>query len=400
MQALSRPPRPQIGFHGGLVLGDSDGKLRHRQKNAPFDCHSGDALYPDRIDGEFNYGGLIRYHFGHFMSESVHRIVPSILLNGKTPFLFVTIASSSRVPGQRITSFDTLPSFARQAFQLLGTGEREFRLISDNTVVDHLFVAEQGSELGLGPKPGYLEDLHEYVTPRLDALHGGDLRAEKVYVSRSRMIAGNFLGERYLEEQLAAEGFVIAHPEALPLSVQMDMYRKSRLVVFSGGSACHGVELLGAESLRQCYILSRNHINESLARALRPRAAEFAISEGHPYVGSRFLKPKTGRPATRLGVTVFDVEALLAFFRGHAIARLAGFNERDYFEAAERDLRRYHRWNALDGGLADRFHSLFTRRSRASSSSARHDVDEAFRMHVARQLPRTVPAKTPDYRPT
>ena len=214
--------RPLTKWRGGLVL-DDDVKLRHRRKNAPFDSFQPDAKFPRRLAGDYIYGGGFQPHFGHFMAETVHRIVPSKLLwPSQAQWLFVTAINDPK-----FKTFRSLPGFARDVFQLLGLNPADITLLSKNTIADQVFVAELGSELGVGPKPGYLDDLREYVTPRLDALFGNEARPEKVYVSRRALWGGNFLGERYLEDQLAAEGFHILQPETLPVTVQLDIYRKA-----------------------------------------------------------------------------------------------------------------------------------------------------------------------------
>jgi hypothetical protein len=121
----------------------------------------------------------------------------------------------------------------------------------------------------------------------------------------------------------------------------MDIYRKADVVVFNEGSACHGVELLGQESLRSCYVLARRRWNISFETILQPRARQFANSSGHPFIGSVFVDPRTGRPVMPWGVGLFDARQLVSFFRDHAIARLPLFNEEQYMRAAEAHLHRY-----------------------------------------------------------
>jgi hypothetical protein len=269
------------------------------------------------------------------MSEAIHRILPSTLLGCHGPWVFVSAAQD-----RTYTSFEKLPGFARDVLAFLGVKASEFRVVTENTIADRLFVAEQGSELSFGPKPGYLADLDEYTTPRLDALHGNEPRFCKVYVSRHACV-GNFLGEEYLEDQLKAEGFSIIRPETLPVSVQMDIYRKADVLVFNEGSACHGVELLGQEGLRRCYVLARRRWNSSFETILEPRARQFANSSGHSFIGSVFVDPRTGRPVMPWGVALFDTRQLVSFFRDHAIARLPHFDEKQYMRAAEAHLHRY-----------------------------------------------------------
>ncbi|OGA54311.1 MAG: hypothetical protein A3G24_03670 [Betaproteobacteria bacterium RIFCSPLOWO2_12_FULL_62_13] len=327
-------PPPNKAFLGGLVLGKANDSLRHRRNAAPWDGFDPDAHYRRRVRGSFVYGGLVQRHFGHFMSEMVHRILPARLLDHRGPWIFVTFEGD-----RRWVVFEKLPPFARDILEFLEVKAGEFRGISADCIVDELFVVEQGSELRLGPKPGYLDDLHEYTTPRLDAIHGAELRPKKVYVSRAALPGGTFLGEAYLEDQLTGEGFAIIRPESLPVLVQMDIYRKAEVLVFNAGSACHGVELLGSGALQRCYLIDRGIQRKAVESALVPRAREFAVSVGHPYLGTLLTARRSRAPVPRLGMNLFDVQALLAFFRDHGIARLPSFDRKQYLNAASMHLQ-------------------------------------------------------------
>ncbi|HUE72755.1 MAG TPA: glycosyltransferase family 61 protein [Pirellulaceae bacterium] len=377
---------PLLQFRGGLVPCYGDPKLRQRRRDKPTDSYDEIAAYPHRMGGEFVYGGPVYKNFGHFMAETVHRIVPSKLLYGAAPWIFVTVSGK-----HGLEPYAALPTFVRDVHDLLGIGARDLRLVGQNTIVEQLFVAEQGSELGLGPKPGYLDDLSEYVLPRLDARHRWDTRPKKVYVSRARKRGGCFLGERYLEEQLEAEGFTVVHPELLPVSVQMDHYRKAEVLIFPEGSACHGVELLGSGSLGRTYLLvRRERMVPTFERILRPRATDFATSSGHSVIGTKY-EDSNRESNTRLAVLVFDVNELVAFFRTNNIARLPTFSEEEYLSAAEADLLRY-----LGGGAytAKKRLSRFVRRLAYAvfpdrkmgrvllKPGARRVLKEAFQKHV------------------
>lgn len=322
-------------FRGGLILDLDDTPLRHRRNGVACDSHEAFSDHPRRLAGEFSYSGFMYHHFGHFMAEMVHRIVPSKLLRPQNPFVFVGRNGATPV------SIRSLPRVPRDVLTLLGITDSDCHIITESTIVENLFVVEQASDLGLGPKPGYLEDLHEYVTPRLDDLHGEDKRPEKVYVSRRKMTGGLFLGEGYLEEHLAAEGFTIVYPETLPIPAQMDVYRKAKVLIFVEGSACHGVELLG--TLQRCYLLARRGTIQSQFRnILQPRAREFAVSIGHPYIGTKYIRQTDNHPVMRLGVNLFNPDKLVTFFRDNDIARLPLFDRSRYFDAAESDLISYH----------------------------------------------------------
>ena len=328
-------------FEGGVVLSDpADQRLRQTRNWAPCDaCAPSGAALPV-LEGEFAYGGpLYLHHFGHFMAECIHRVLPTTQRFQPRKWLFVSERHSERASGP-------MPPFVLQAFEFLGVDMGTVTIADTDMRVRQLSICEQGSDLWGGAKPGYLLDLDAYTSPRLDALHGRAPRSGKVYVSRSNVpTGGTFLGERYLETLLAGEGFRIFHPEQHPLTEQMDVYRKAELVVFPEGSACHGVELLGASALDRCYLLGRR---EDLQRRifvniLQPRSREFDLLAAHRPLGTIVVNPATGEPLDHRGVCLFDVEALLEFLRSRSIASLRDFDLGRYFQAASIDLWRYVR---------------------------------------------------------
>ena len=186
------------------------------------------------------------WHFGHFMAEMVHRILPARLRGLRFPLVFVSTRGWNPHP-----SFGDFPGFAKEVLAFLDVRPDEVRVVNRNTVVERLHVIEAGSDLVGGPKPGYLDALAGWCGPRLDALHGDTAQPRLLYVSRSALPPqGMVLGEAWFERQLEAEGFTVFRPEEWRFAPQLDHYRKAEAVVFPEGSACHGTELLGARNRR------------------------------------------------------------------------------------------------------------------------------------------------------
>jgi hypothetical protein len=188
--------------------------------------------------------------------------------------------------------------------------------------------------------------LAAYSHPKLDQLLPRPPISEKVYVSRSKIRhGGSFLGERYIESLLAAEGFDIFHPEDWSLPAQMHRYRHAGLLVFPEGSACHGVELLGAEALDRVYVLMRrdNHSGTFVA-VLRPRATRMAILTEMPFLGTVRMHNENMRLVTEAGVSVFDLDGLMRFLRRNGIAELSTLDRAAYFDAAAADLEAYFQY--------------------------------------------------------
>lgn len=332
-------------FRGGLVLSDApdDRRLRHTRSWQVFDTFDEDEAFSTVLPGEFIYAGPTYAHFGHVMAEMVHRILPSKHLFRCDEWLFVGGAGEQPA----IAGFDALPDVFRQILQFLQVEPGRVNVIRENRIVDRIHVVEQGSDFGGGPKPGYLLDLREFSERRLDDLHGGETAYPKVYVSRTKVPhGGNFLGERYLEALLQAEGFTIFHPQNHPVSRQMDVYRKAELVIFPEGSACHGVELLGETMLNRCCLLVRREDHrEIFKRVLAPRSREFSCYSGSTSLGAIVLHPASGEPLEHMGVSLLDTEVLTTFIRNTGIARLSTLDRETYFQVADADLSRYFEYH-------------------------------------------------------
>lgn len=330
-------------FNGGAVLEQaSEWCLRQTRNHVPFDRMT--PLEPTEraalpvLPGHYIYGGpLYRHHFGHFMAECIHRILPSKNVFKENEWLFVVESGCAHHD-------DRLPEYIEQAFELLGIDPERVTLIDQPTIVESLAICEQGSDLGGGPKDGYLQDLHDYITPRLNALYGKKDRTSKVYVSRSNVLTGGtFLGERYLESLLQEEGFEIFRPEEHSLTWQMDIYRSAKALVFPEGSACHGVELMGAGSLGHCYLMARRQdiAQEFFAKILQPRAEKFLVLNANKPLGTIIVDPTQKIPQPHREVCLYDVDALIRFFREESLANLRNFDKDKYYRAAAQDLWRY-----------------------------------------------------------
>lgn len=297
-------------FCGGPVLEATEYDVfRQHRANRPVDSFRPNQAYNNRLTGEYIYAGPVYGHFGHFMAEMAHRIVPSQLLGLPGRYLFVTTEGDSS-----FVSFETLPAFVRALLELCGVAREDVDVINRNTIVERLHLVPQGAALSAYPRPGYLDALAAYMTPRLDRLHGDTARPERLYVSRSGLPrTGSLLGESYVEAQLEREGFHVFRPERHTLTEQMDHYRKAKVLVFPSGSACHGVELLGRRMLNEVLLIPRLEGQAGhFQRVLKPRAKHFTRLDATIYLGSLLLDRSSGKEAKTLGVSLFNPDQLTA----------------------------------------------------------------------------------------
>ncbi len=343
VQAFRHPvvAPPPIGFNGGVVLGDTgdDAKLRHTRYWQPADRFMDALAFDHRIDGEYIYFGPVYSHFGHVMAEMVHRVVPSMpMLKGRRLLMVAALDDG------RINRVQDLPAFLIDLLSLWEIRTTDVTVLTRDTIVSSLFIHEQGSDFGGGPKPGYLGCLNELATERLDRVVGRPWRTgSRLYVSRRKVRSGgNILGEAYLERAFAESGFEIFHPEDYPILYQMQRYRSADVIVLAEGSACHGVELLGERSLHHCCILERRPDHrEIFRRVLEPRAQSFARFEATIPVGTAVLHPDTGEKLSNFGVSVLDLRQFAGFLAATGIRLAAPLRNSDYADAARAELQDY-----------------------------------------------------------
>jgi tetratricopeptide (TPR) repeat protein len=345
VEAFKHPLTPS--FPGGPVLTDAAfARLRHKRGDQACDHFDEQATFNAYVNGEWVYIGPKHHHFGHIMAEMVHRILPSkVFFPDIRKYVIVT-------------TFDdddkTLCDSYREVLEFFEIDPGAVLVLNENKIVERLSICEQGANLEGHPMPWYLAALREFSTRRLDSIYGSRHHPEKVYVSKSKIPhGGTILGERYMEELLSREGFFVFYPEEAPLTAQMDVYRKAKVLVFSEGSAFHGTELLGEAMLDHTYLIVRRiYAREVFASILEPRSRHFEMFPDTFFLGTIVVDPETRDPHSEFGVSVLDIDRLIAFFRDRQIARLDDLDIREYFEAAEQDLRAYFQYHA-HGGIAE-----------------------------------------------
>ncbi|WP_062207684.1 glycosyltransferase 61 family protein [Aureimonas sp. AU12] len=339
-----------IGFRGGPVLLSPElQKFRHHRHDEPFDHVRNVLSYPHHLDGEYIYAGPIFGHFGHFMSEMIHRIVPARALKLPGKFLFVLGEDD-----ESHMDIDRVSQRVPEVLEFLGIGRSNSVFVNRNTTVAKLHLVQQGAHLNSAPKPGYTDVLRAYSGPKLDALFGATRRPPRLYVSRSRLPrAGGILGESYLDKALIDQGFTIFHPEEHPFAVQMDHYRKADVVIFAEGSACHGTELLGSGMMKQTILIPRSFQARILRKPLEARSVAYVTADVSRYLGSLQINPNNGLPMLSRGVSVLKPRRVTKVMMEAGIPIRRSFSAWAYRACAIKDMRTYlaemrggNGWNA------------------------------------------------------
>ena len=216
-----------------------------------------------QLKGNWLWAGVLWMHFGHYIVESTSRLwalegleeqIDGILYIPKRP------RNGSEVLG-----------YQKDFLRLMGS-EVPVVCLDSPTQVEHLIVPGQG--FGLGRMIEGTSHYRDAIAARFArdvAPEGG----EKLYISRSELPAGrgNLIGETELEQNLAAEGYTMYHPQKHDMNHQIATYKAAKQIIAAEGSSLHLLALV-ARSDQQVAIVVRRPSNAT--RQLEAHLNSFA----------------------------------------------------------------------------------------------------------------------------
>ncbi len=188
------------------------------------------------------FGGHVCHHFGHFISEYVHRlwVISEAGLEDATVIFLDTMGD------------DYLAPFFEQLMQYFGV--KKWRVLTKAVVVEELVVAEAGQFLGERVKGWYLPLLAKQAeTNQLFHADG----PKKVALTRGHLNKGSILGEAGFERFLERSGYIIYRPEDHDIADQLQTIANAEKLVVTEGSACHLFDVLPALNCEVAFIARR-----------------------------------------------------------------------------------------------------------------------------------------------
>ncbi len=234
-----------------------------RRTNEPF---AAPASVAEDIPGTWLWGGTLWSYFAHFIVESSGRLWALDHL-GHPPdgILYIPRRDSQEAE---------LSRFQAAFLRALGI-DLPVRMVADSARVERLIVPGQGFGLGeiSAGTPAFRDFMH--------ARFGRDVKpegGEKLYISRSQLgpNRGKLVGEERIEEELAAQGYEIFHPQRHDMPTQLARYKAARKVVASEGSALHLFAFIGRSDQAVALIPRR-----------RSRATAHIIAHLESFTGAR-----------------------------------------------------------------------------------------------------------------
>ena len=226
----------------------------HTNVTEPYDADELANIETRVIPGEAVYGGMLSYHFGHFLVESTTRLWWPLLQNFAGPIVFQCVGRRGLVP-----------DFATRFFKLIGLTDRILVTDSGGYRFDRVIVPERSFAIKRYWHPDFrVAFLHAgaAVERCWRPLRRDDNDAAGLYLSRTRYDYRRSIGERKLERDFAQNGFAIAHTETLPLEEQISLARRHTAIAGIQGSAFHNI-LFSKHSKKAVYICRDYEVNQN-----------------------------------------------------------------------------------------------------------------------------------------
>lgn len=260
MRPLERknPGQKRLWIHGVKVSEDISVKYldQHREGRSTVDYEErekfleekfSNGFKPDQLAGSWMYGGILYDHFGHFLSESVHRLWAWKHLEHKVDgIIFLT-------SGPR--SLDKFYSYVEELFTMWDIDASKIRLVREVTDVDELHIPECGSFIGEYQPAWYKDELKNIYSPK--QFQDSEFPEKVVFSRKNFLTSGKLIGFSVLEKLLEDHGYKIVCPENCSLEEQIKYISNSRSIVWEESSNLHLLDVLPQQDLDACVFKRR-----------------------------------------------------------------------------------------------------------------------------------------------
>lgn len=245
------PDEDHLGYWHSSTYGRAD-----TRPDSPTSFH-------EATGASFFWIGAVYNHFGHQIRDFSSRIIGSVTADPQATLVYATAA------GRR-----GAPAWFWSINEWFGVPRERICVVTEPTRFSRLSVVPQPEWAGvnsrnLDPDAEYLSALTSHADRRI----GRVVRSGTIFVSRSGLAPDhNLLGEAELDRYFRRNGHQVMHPERLPLADQLSAYVGAEHLLFSGGSAIHGLQLLG-RNVAEVTVVRRSPDAPDYTAVLASRAA-------------------------------------------------------------------------------------------------------------------------------
>ncbi|MGD1699533.1 glycosyltransferase 61 family protein [Dapis sp. BLCC M229] len=285
--------------------------------------------------GTYIYGGFFHPHFGHTLTESIHRLWAFNNTIHKGVVFTLALAAPRNVS---IAEYIP-PEWFIQILEVLDIPLAKCIWVTESCIFENLLVPEPGSELTLGHKAwysSYLEQLQQRILTLTSNLKKQDL---KLFLGRSHIpLNGSVAGEKYLENMLVNEGYISLKPEDYDFIDQLAYFISAKKIIFTEGSAIYSLELINYLDAEIC-CLPRRSDNKLFTPHLHNKCHNYVVAgsvEDTLRLGC--YNKKDGGDAISINIHPSKV---IQSLREHNFATLKSWNENEFLACEREDIITY-----------------------------------------------------------
>lgn len=219
--------------------------------------------------GDYLYAGPLFPHFGHVLTESIHRLYA--YSNKKYDGVVFTSAWMSQNGIEKIS----IPKYLSEILSLFRIPVDKCIIVKSPSVFENIDFFEPGSSLQNGPKSWYLD-----ILPSFEPLVSSKSNLpSKIFIGRNHMMEnGTVLGEGYIFRELLKNGFCYICPEHHSIEEQYSLIKSAKEIVFTEGSAIYASELI-SEWNSAVYMLPRRNYDSYFRPHIQPKTTYNVIGD-------------------------------------------------------------------------------------------------------------------------
>ncbi|NEP80264.1 MAG: DUF563 domain-containing protein, partial [Okeania sp. SIO3B3] len=348
--AIVKPIKIQASkWVGGVVFpNDMPGIFRHRRYDPLNKTRYKDVVIQanqhnnivDGIDnlkfysGKYIYGGAFHPHFGHALTESIHRLW-AFNSNIHDAIVFAVLLR----PNTKRINYSP-PRWFIQTLKILEIPLAKCIWVTNDCAFENLIVPEPGSELTLGPKDwyrSYLEKLQQRIFETTYDLRK-DKRELKLFLGRTHIPLGEYAaGEKYLESLLVNEGYICLKPENHHILEQISYLMSAKKIIFSQGSSIYSLELINyLDADIAC--IPRSLSNQPFYPHIYSKCRNYIVAGNSENLLILGISIKTGTRKIPINKYPYQVVESL---RKNDFAHLLNWNQEDFFAQERCDIMTY-----------------------------------------------------------
>lgn len=279
--------------------------------------------------GNFLYAGPLFPHYGHVMTESIHRLYAYNKKEHDGIIFTACWFSSNGV--DKIN----LPSYLLRVLSLFSIDPEICYIVKEHCDFESVDFYQPGSALQVGPTETYLEFLDSKIELQRPPSNES---WDKIFLGRTHIIEqGTVMGESYISNKLFDCGYRYLAPEQFDLNQQIAILKSAKEIVFVEGSSIYASELLGKWEAN-IYMLPRRNYDTYFRPHLASKTNYFTLGDINSLVR---LNNTQGKVKPNSPTIYKSPETIHFDLVEHGIIKDSKFNISTYEKHEELDLITY-----------------------------------------------------------